>query len=118
MTSTHSHRPCGRILIALITLVLAAHGCASGPSLVGRWKAMEGSASVEFAVDGGFHAVDNEGMPVSGKYRLVGADGIQFEIRHGEADAEVVDARYTRLGERLTLAFPGEGAIETYHRIP
>jgi hypothetical protein len=67
---------------------------------------------------GPFHAVDNEGMPVSGVYRLVGADGIRFEIRHGEAETEIIDARIIRAGERMTLTFPGENAIETYERIP
>jgi hypothetical protein len=106
------------MFIALIALILAAYGCASGPTLVGRWKAVDGNATVEFDGDGKFHAVDNEGTPVAGKYRLVGQDGIQFEIRHGEADTELVDARVTRLDNRLTLSFPGDDASETYERIP
>jgi hypothetical protein len=118
MNSIHHHRPCCRMFIALIALILAAYGCASGPTLVGRWKAVDGNATVEFDGDGKFHAVDNEGTPVAGKYRLVGQDGIQFEIRHGEADTELVDARVTRLDNRLTLSFPGDDASETYERIP
>ena len=88
--------PCRRRrLIVLIVMALAAYGCASGPTfwptwptlagptIVGNWKAVEGNATVRFAADGVFHAVDNQGMPVTGNYRLMGADGIQFEIRHG-----------------------------------
>jgi hypothetical protein len=119
MTTTHRHRTCRcRHAIVLILLTLAVYACASGPAIVGHWKAVEGRATVHFDPDGAFTAVDNQGMPVSGKYRLVGPDGIRFEIRHGEADAERIDARMTRSGERMTLVFPGENAIETYERIP
>ena len=79
---------------------------------------MEGNATVRFAADGVFHAVDNQGMPVTGNYRLMGADGIQFEIRHGGEKTETIDARVIQAGERLTLTFPGEHALETYERIP
>ncbi|WP_372679010.1 hypothetical protein [Desulfosarcina sp.] len=111
-------------LIALIVMVLAAYGCASGPTLlsrptlIGDWKAVDGTATVRFSADGVFHAVDNQGMPVSGNYRLVGSDGIQFEIRHGGEETETIDARIIQAGERLTLIFPGENAMETYKRIP
>jgi hypothetical protein len=111
-------------------MTLAAYGCGSGPNLldnlkalegptiVGNWRAVEGTATVSFAADGVFHAVDNQGMPVTGNYRLMGADGIQFEIRHGGEKTETVDARVIQAGERLTLTFPGENALETYERIP
>jgi hypothetical protein len=107
-----------RHLIVLIFMALAAYGCATGPTIVGNWKAVDGTATVRFAADGIFHAVDNQGMPVSGNYRLMGADGIQFEIRSGGDETETIDARIVRAGERLTLAFPGEQAIETYERVP
>jgi len=113
------HMPCRcRRLIALVAMALAAYGCASGPTIVGNWQALDGTATVSFADDGVFHAVDNQGMPVSGVYRLMGADGIQFEIRHSGEEAETIDARIIRAGERLTLTFPGENAVETYERIP
>jgi len=115
-----------RRLIVLIVMALVAYGCASGPTfwptsgptIVGNWKAVEGSATVRFAADGVFHAVDNQGMPVSGNYRLMGADGIRFEIRHGGEETETIDARVIQAGERLTLTFPGEHSLETYERIP
>lgn len=115
-----------RRLIVLIVMALVAYGCSSrptfwptsGPTIVGHWKAVEGSATVRFAADGVFHAVDNQGMPVSGNYRLMGADGIRFEIRHGGEETETIDARVIHAGERLTLTFPGEHNLETYERIP
>lgn len=119
MKSIHRHRPCGhRRLMALIVMTLVGYSCASGPTIVGNWKAVEGTATVNFAADGVFHAVDNEGMPVSGKYRLVGEDGIQFEVRHGGQETEVIDAKVVREAGQLTLTFPGEGAVETYEPIP
>ena len=119
MKTTHSHMLCRlKRLIVLIVIALTVHGCASGPTIVGKWKAVEGSASVSFTGDGVFHAVDNQGMPVSGKYRLVGSDGIRFEIRHDGEETETIDARVIQASERLTLTFPGENAIETYERVP
>jgi hypothetical protein len=105
-------------LIVLIVLALAAHGCATGPTILGNWQALEGSAKVSFAGNGVFRAVDDQGNPVSGVYRLMGADGIQFEIEHDGGDTETIDARINRAGERLTLTFPGENASETFERIP
>ena len=119
MKPIHRHRHCRcRPSIALIVILLVIHGCASAPTIVGHWKAVEGNAGVNFTADGVFHAVDNEGMPVSGTYRLKGSDGIQFEIRHGAEEIETIDARVIRVAGRLTLAFPGENAVETYERIP
>jgi hypothetical protein len=119
MTTTHRHRTwrCRQVILPIV-VTLAIYACASGPAIVGNWKALEGAATVNFASDGTFTAVDNEGMPVSGKYRLVGPDGIRFEIRHGEADIERVDARISRTGGRMTLIFPGENAMDAYERIP
>ena len=104
--------------IALLTIILAVCGCAAGPSVVGKWQAEEGAASVSFGTDGVFHAVDNEGMAVSGNYRLVGADGVQFEVLHGGHESEVIDARVAREGDRLMLTFPGENAVDTYRLLP
>lgn len=119
MKPIRRHRSClNWCLIALIVIILFAHGCASGPTIVGSWQALEGNAIVTFADDGVFHAVDNQGMPVSGVYHLTGADGIQFNIRHGKEEFETIDARIIRAGERLILSFPGENTVETYERIP
>ena len=106
------------VSIALLAIVLAVCGCAAGPSVVGKWQAVEGPASVSFGTDGVFRAVDNQGMAVSGNYRLVGADGIQFEVLHGGHESEVIDARVARDGDRLMLTFPGEEAVDIYHRLP
>ncbi len=108
---------CGR-LTTLIVLLLAVFGCASGPTIVGSWQAVEGTASVTFAADGVFQAIDNEGMAVAGKYRLMGTDGIQFEVQHGGQENEVIDARVVRAGDQMTLIFPGDAVVESYQRIP
>jgi hypothetical protein len=111
--------PCRPInLMVRIVIALAAMSCASGPAIVGNWRALEGAATVNFTSDGVFQAVDTEGMAVSGKYRMVAADKIQFEFRHDGEGVEVVDAKVIREGERLILIFPGEDAMETYERIP
>ena len=106
------------LLSVLLVILLAIGGCATGPTVVGHWQAEQGTASVRFAADGHFQAVDNQGMAVSGTYRLTGADGIQFEVRHSDNESEVIDARAVRRDDRLTLIFPGETAVETYRLVP
>ena len=112
-------KPCHRDhLMVQIVIAVAVMSCASGPAIVGNWRALGGVASVSFANDGEFQAVDTEGVALSGTYRMIGADKIQFAFRHDGERVEVVDARVIREGDRLILSFPGEDAIETYERIP
>jgi hypothetical protein len=109
-------RQCCRI--TSLAIIFAICGCAAGSIVVGDWQAVQGTARVTFKPDGGFEAVDNAGMAVSGRYRLTGVDGIQFEFRHGEHETEVVDARVVREEDRLMLIFPGEASVQHYRRIP
>jgi len=44
--------------------------CAHTPGVVGKWREVGKTATVEFLKDGTFKAVDNQGMAVSGKYTL------------------------------------------------
>jgi len=93
-------------------------GCALRPALTGKWQDVEGLATVRFEADGVFNAVDNEGMAVSGTYRLTGGDGIQFEVGHGETQPEIIRARLVLQEDRLVLIVPGEKNAQTYRRLP
>jgi hypothetical protein len=85
---------------------------------VGRWKAVDGNAAVEFTtVMGSSMPLTTRGCLLPGFTGWWGQDGIQFEIRHGEADTEIVDARIPA-GRSADPVFPGENASETYERIP
>lgn len=104
--------------IALATLLVIFSGCAAKPAILGHWQSLDGPGGVTFKADGTFEAVDNQGMPVDGKYRIKGSDGIQFEIVHENSETESIDARLTQESDRLTLIFPDQEAVENYRRIP
>ena len=108
----------GSVLTVIILVAVFGFGCALRPTVTGKWQVMKGPASVRFEADGVFHAVDNEGMAVSGSYRLTGNDGIQFEVDHGEAQPEIIQARLVLEEERMVLIFPGDDGVQTYRRLP
>ena len=109
--------PAGR-RIALALLFLITCGCAAQSAVVGRWQSLEGPGGVVFHADGTFEAVDNQGMPVDGKYRMKGTDGVRFEIEHANNETESIDARMSREGDRLTLIFSDQDAVENYQLVP
>ena len=91
------------ILTVIIVVAVFFFGCAMRPAVTGGWQDVKGPATVRFEADGVFHAVDNEGMAVSGTYRLKGADGIQFAVDHGETQTEIVQARMVLGEDRMVL---------------
>jgi nitrogen fixation-related uncharacterized protein len=108
----------GSILMAIIVMAVFFWGCASRPAVTGRWQDVQGPATVRFEAGGVFHGMDNEGMAVSGTYRLKGADGILFQVDHGDNRIEVVEARITLQEDRMVLIFPGEKEVQAYRRQP
>ncbi|BBO74204.1 hypothetical protein DSCW_16210 [Desulfosarcina widdelii] len=108
----------GSILALIILVTVFSLGCALRPTVAGKWQDVKGPATVRFGADGVFHAVDNEGMAVSGTYRLKGNDEIQFEVNHDEARPEVIRARMVLEEDRMVLIFPGDDEVQTYRRLP
>jgi len=108
----------GSIFTVIIVAAVFGFGCSLQPMVTGKWQDMKGPATVRFEADGVFHAVDNEGMAVSGTYRLTGDDGIEFEVNHGEAQPEIIKARMVLQGDRMVLIFDGENSVQTYRRLP
>ena len=92
--------------------------CATTPAIVGRWESLDGPGNVTFNADGTFTATDNQGMPVEGTYRLSGPDGVRFEIVHANQATESIAARMAQDGDRMTLVFPEQDAVENYRRLP
>lgn len=101
-----------------ITVLLFICACAATPAIVGRWESLDGPGGVTFHADGTFQAIDNQGMPVEGTYRMAGPDAVRFEIVHGNQETESIGARVVRDGGRLTLVFPEQDAVENYRRLP
>jgi len=106
------------ILTVIIVAAVLAFGCALRPTVTGKWQDVKGPATVRFEANGVFHAVDNEGMAVSGAYHLKGDDGIQFEVDHGEAQKEIIQARIVLEEDRMVLIFSDGDEVETYRRLP
>ena len=59
---------CFALVILTLTLLLA---CAKPATIIGKWKEIGKTATLEFWKDGTFKAVDNQGMAVKGKYTLM-----------------------------------------------
>jgi len=87
------------------------------PELIGRWREVGRSATLEFLEDGSFKAKDNEGMAVAGRY-VVGEDHkLSFVIHHEGTADEVVTVDFSLLDGELTVIFAGaKEEIERYRK--
>ncbi len=101
-----------QVLLLVIVLFFLTF-CASGPDLIGKWKEIGKTATLEFSEDGTFKAVDNQGMAVSGKYTLLKDGHLKCEIQQ---TGEVVSLTISIRGNELTLASPGDREVELYRR--
>jgi hypothetical protein len=63
---------------------------ANSSHLLGTWREIGKSATLEFLKDGSFGATDNQGVTVKGKYILLKNGSVKFEIEHTDASAEIV----------------------------
>jgi hypothetical protein len=90
--------------------------CASRPDLVGTWKEVGKTATIEFSNDGAFKAIDNQGMAVSGKYTLTRDGDLMCEIEIEGTSREVANLKVSIEGDELTLTSPGHREIERYKR--
>jgi hypothetical protein len=106
------------ILILLGLLVfLSIASCQQSQNVIGKWQEVGKMATLEFRDDHTFSAVDNMGMAVSGTYSLDNNGNIRFEIKHGEPEAEIIDAKVTFAGDELIFNFGDKGEVEKYRRV-
>ena len=91
-------------------------GCANTPNLVGRWKEIGKTATLELLEDGTFNAVDNQKMAVSGKYSLIENGKIMFEISRQASPPDIVNGKYSMQGDVLTLTSADGKEIQRYRR--
>ena len=85
-------------------------------ALAGRWREVGRSATLEFLPDGGFRAVDNEGMAVAGRFKLVRDGNITFEMQHEDTTDEIVTLNFSLIGDELTLTPSGRVEVERYRK--
>jgi len=98
--------------IALAILLLS---CASAPDLVGNWREIGKTATLEFFKDGSFKAVDNQGLAVSGKYTRLEDGKVRFEILDPSSD--IVEVKISVQGDELTIVTEKPGEVEKYKKV-
>jgi hypothetical protein len=100
------------VIIAL-TLIFA---CANTSNLVGKWKEIGKTATLELWKDGTFRAVDNQGMAVKGKYTLIEPGNVRFEIFRQDSPPEMVNGTFSLQEDVLTFTSANGKEIERYER--
>jgi hypothetical protein len=105
---------CFALAILALTFILS---CASIPNIVGKWKEIGKTATLEFWKDGTFKAVDNQGMAVKGKYTLIEPENVRFEIFRQDSPSEIVNGTFSLQGYVLTVTSTDGKEIERYKRL-
>ncbi len=107
----------GAVHVLFLGIVLFfLSSCASKPDLVGKWREVGKTATVEFSKDGTFKAIDNQGMAVSGRYTLLKDGHLRCEIQQKEGAGEVVNLTISVKGDELTLTTSKDREVEIYRR--
>jgi hypothetical protein len=90
--------------------------CASTPNIVGKWKEIGKTATLEFWKDGTFKAVDNQGMAVNGEYTLIVPGNVRFEIFRQDTPPDIVKGIYSFQGDVLAVTSEDGKETERYKR--
>ena len=102
-------------LLAIFTFFLIV-SCVNTPEVVGKWREVGKTATLEFFKGGTFKAVDNQGMAVSGRYTLHENGNARFEIDRQEFSPEIVIGNISVRGEELTLISGDGKEVDRYKR--
>ena len=102
------------LLLMMVFFFLSS--CASKPDLIGKWREVGKTATVEFSKDGTFKAVDNQGMAVSGRYSLLKDGHLRCEVQQKGGVGEAVDLTISIKGNELTLTSSRDREVEIYRR--
>ena len=105
---------CSAFVILALFFILAC--TANTPHVVGKWKEIGKTATLEFWKDGTFKAVDNQGMAVKGKYTLIEPSNVRFEIFRQDSPPEMVTGKVSLQGDVLTFTSADGKEIERYRR--
>ena len=102
-------------LLSIFTFFLII-SCTNTPNLVGKWREVGKTATLEFWRDGTFKAVDNQGMAVGGTYTLQENGNARFEIEREDSSPEIVTGKISVRGEELTLISGDGKEVDRYKR--
>lgn len=104
---------CSAFVILAFAFILA---CSHTSYIVGKWKEIGKTATLEFCKDGTFKAVDNQGMAVNGKYILIEPKNVRFEIFRQGSPSEIANGTFSLQGDVLTFTSADGKEIESYKR--
>jgi hypothetical protein len=113
LEKNYKFKLCSALVIVALIFILA---CASTPNIVGKWKEIGKTATLEFRKDGTFKAVDNQKMAVKGKYTLVEPGNIRFEIFRQGSPSEIVNGTFSLQDDVLTVTSADGKETERYRR--
>jgi hypothetical protein len=105
---------CSALVILALSFILAC--AANTPYIVGKWKEIGKTATLEFWKDGTFKAVDNQKMAVKGKYTLIEPENVRFEIFRQGSPPEIVKGSFSLQEDVLTFTSADGKEIERYKR--
>jgi len=103
------------LVLATITFFILLT-CSSTPDVVGKWREIGKTATIEFSSNGTFRAVDNQGMSVTGKYFLRDNCSIRFEVILSNSSIDTLNGKITIKGDELTLRSLNGKEIERYKK--
>ena len=103
------------LLSAIATLFLIT-SCTDSPMIVGKWREVGKTATLEFWKDGTFKAVDNQGMTVNGQYSLQENGNVRFEIYRKGSSPEIVNGNISLQGEELVLTSADSNEVNRYKK--
>jgi len=113
LEKNNKFKVCSAFIIIALFFILA---CANTPYIVGKWKEIGKTATLEFWKDGTFKAVDNQKMAVKGKYTLIEPGNVRFEIFRQGSPSEIVNGTFSIQGDVLTFTSGDGKEIERYKR--
>ena len=113
LEKNNKFKVCPAFIIIALFFILA---CANTPYIVGKWKEIGKTATLEFWKDGTFKAVDNQKMAVKGKYTLIEPGNVRFEIFRQGSPSEIVNGTFSIQGDVLTFTSGDGKEIERYKR--
>jgi hypothetical protein len=90
--------------------------CLSTPNVIGKWREIGKTATLEFWKDGTFKAVDNEGMSVTGKYFLLNNGNIRFEVTRIGSSPDIINGKIEIGRDELMFRSLDGREIERYRR--
>ena len=102
--------------LALLSIAALLSSCAASPEdkILGRWKEVDGTETMEFLKDGTVIVVD-EGMSMAGTYKWIDNDRVKIELGGLGALVGPVVATVSMSGGELTFTMP-DGKVSKYNR--